>query len=296
MTTGTAPLRAWTPIIGRARALVAAFNLAWGRPPTLRRLHYELVSDAAATSYGYRNTQQDYKRLSALTAEGRRDGSFPDLDEVGRNVSKQQFFDDADELRAHVRSIAKVDRMDGQEYSVCMVVEKVGSRQFLVDWFNDYGVLIHALGGYDSQTQVDIIRRWQRADGRPMKLFYAGDHDATGEDIDRDFQSRLLNDGDADIEVQRVALLPEQVDTYGLPRSPFEKDDSRAESFIRRHGGLWQTELDAMAPDTLRTLYQEALDGVWDDDVFEARKAEEADLLREVLGDYAEAEDDETGA
>jgi hypothetical protein len=43
---------------------------------TLRQVHYRLVAEATG---GYQNTQNDYKNLSRLTAEARRNGGFPPL-------------------------------------------------------------------------------------------------------------------------------------------------------------------------------------------------------------------------
>jgi hypothetical protein len=56
----------------------------------------------------------------------------------------------------------------GQARSVCMVVEKAGSRDFPWDWFSEYGALVTSTNGYSSQTLVDQIRRWQLRDRRPM--------------------------------------------------------------------------------------------------------------------------------
>jgi hypothetical protein len=277
--------RSWPPIIKRANALVQAFGARFGRPPTLRRLHYELATDMSATELGYLNVLGDYKTLSELTARGRRDGSFPDLAESVRALTRHRHFNSADEVREHIREIVRVDRMQGQPRSICMVVEKAGSRDFLSDWFDDYGVLVTSTNGYSSQTLVDKIRRWQGRDGRRMLVLYAGDHDASGEDIDRDFQVRLAPRGTHSIEIRRVALLPEHVEQYGLVESPFDKDDSRAPSFIARHGGLFQVELDALDPDILRGLFEAEFEREWDKAVFQRRLDAEPALLAEVFGE-----------
>ncbi len=272
----------WEVILDRARDLHAAFRARFYRPPTLRRLHYELSSDASAVDAGYRNELYDYKALSTSTAEGRRNGSFPDLAESARYLSRDRAFASAQEIRAYVRGLVRTDRMAGQTQSICVVVEKAGSRDFLHDWFGQYGVFMTALGGYPSQTLIDTIRAAQQRDGRRMLVLYAGDHDCSGEDIDRDFQSRLGVEGS--IQVRRVALLPEHIEHYRLQRSPFDKDDTRARRFIQRHGGLWQTELDALDPDELRQLFEAEFFQVWDMSVYHQRLAVEADLLRDVLG------------
>ena len=164
--------RAWPPIIERARELALAFEARCGRPPILRRLHYELVSDASVTAATYRNTPSDYEQLSELTAEARRDGTFPDLSENVRRLSQVRWFEDAGPASA-LREIARLDRMKRQEHSAC--VEKDGTRGFLADWFNDYGVQVTSLNGYPSQTLVDRLDRWPYRDGRSMIVLYAGD-------------------------------------------------------------------------------------------------------------------------
>jgi hypothetical protein len=277
--------RDWQPIIQRARDLAETFVQRFGRPLTLRRLHYELVSDMSATAAGYANVLGDYKQLSAKTAELRRSGEFPDFAETVRYLSRERGFLNADELRAHIRAIARTDRMAGQSHAICVVVEKAGSRDFLHDWFDEYGVYVTALGGYSSQTLIDTIRRHQRRDKRPMVLLYAGDHDASGEDIDRDFQSRLGTEG---IQVRRVALLPEHIEQYRLPRSPFDKLDTRGKSFIRRHGGLWQTELDALDPDVLEALFRFELERLWDMSIYQQQLELERQLVVDVLGEDAD--------
>jgi hypothetical protein len=111
-------------------------------------------------------------------------------------------------------------------------------------------------------------------------LLYAGDHDPSGEDIDRDFVDKT----DCWDKVVRVALTAEQVDAYGLPPMPGKETDSRAAGFVAKHGELRQVELDALDPDDLEALYQDALDRFWDDDAYQdALEQEEAD--RSVLAE-----------
>jgi hypothetical protein len=70
-----------------------------------------------------------------------------------------------------------------------------------------------------------------------------------------------------------------------LPKSAFDKEDTRARGFIARHGGLWQTEMDALDPDTLHDLFREAFDELWDVDAYEEQLEAEDELVREVLGE-----------
>ena len=137
---------------------------------------------------------------------------------------------------------------------------------------------ILALGGYSSQTFTDDVADDVERDGRPAVLVYAGDFDASGEDIDRDFTDRSR----CWAKVERIALNADQVIEYQLPPQPGKVTDSRAEAFTARHGALMQVELDALAPDTLRSLYENALARWMDASIYEQVLALEDDERNEL--------------
>ena len=158
-------------------------------------------------------------------------------------------------------------------------------------WFGELGVAVVALGGYASQDIVDRIRRDVELQGRPAILIYAGDHDASGEDMFRDLVERT----DCWHAVHRVALTKDQVAQYNLPRNTGKENtegdpsDSRAPEFMARHGYVEnvQVEVDALAPDVLRGLYQNALDQYWSPSAY-AAVLEGEDEHREVLEQVAQ--------
>ena len=53
---------------------------------------------------------------------------------------------------------------------------------------------------------------------------------------------------------------------HNLPEQMGKATDSRASSFIARHGRLVQVELDALPPNILRQLFADAIDSYWDDE------------------------------
>ena len=238
--------RSWGPIVERARAIVESYDT----PVTLRQLFYRLVAAQVL-----RNTQADYTHLSHRTAEARRSGDFPDLIDNTRKIRRPAFWDGPrDALQALVTQYRR-DRTEGQENVVYLGVEKAGMVAQLDLWFSDRGLPILPLGGYSSQTFTADVAKDIKRQGRPAVLIYAGDFDPSGEDIPRDFAERVRC---FDV-VERIALTPEQVDEYELPVAMGKETDSRARSFAARHGRLVQVELDALAPDVLRHLYEDAL-------------------------------------
>ncbi len=250
----------WPEVIEQAASIVYSYSTS----VTLRQLFYRLVSAQVIP-----NSQAAYKRLSALTAEARREGGFPALIDRGRKIHQRVPFRDVADALSTIIGAYRLDRTEGQDVSLYLGVEKAGMVVQLQSWFGGLGVPVLALGGYSSQTYADDVTAHTEGQDRPAVLLYAGDFDPSGEDIDRDFTERT---GCWD-EVVRVALSARQVRDYRLPVNPGKTTDSRAAGFIERHGSLMQVELDALDPDTLRSLFTEAIGGYWDTSAYEAMLA-----------------------
>jgi hypothetical protein len=132
-----------------------------------------------------------------------------------------------------------------------------------------------AFGGYPSQTFVNDIISDIESYGRPAVLIYGGDFDATGIDILRDFLKRTEGHWH---ETERVALNEDQISKYKLPPLPGKSWDPRAASFRAAYGKLVQVELDALPPDVLKQIYDDAVAAYWDEDAYtESREQEEKD-------------------
>jgi len=179
--------------------------------------------------------------------------------------------------------------------------EKAGLVNQLMDWFGDpMGIPVLPLRGYSSVPfESAVIADVGRAE-RPAILIYAGDHDASGWDIDRNF----IDQTDCWAKVIRVALDPGLVAEHGLARQRGKHLDSRVEGFVARFGDAalydpaspyiyeggkryWlpvQVELDALDPDVLRGLFADAIAPFWGtstyDAVLEREAAERAELER----------------
>lgn len=263
----------WPPIIADARTWAAGMN----PPPTLRQVFYHLVAQQA-----FPNEQKNYRRLSSLTAQARRDGTFPALTDETRGIVAPPAWDDPDQFATSVVSQYRLDRWAGQEHLVLFGVEKRGMTALFRAWFGGYGIPVVPLAGYSSQTLADDVAATVNADGRPAILLYAGDHDASGRDILRDFTQRA----DCFTSVQRFALTPEQVGEYALPENPAKSGDPRAAGFASEFGPV-QVEVDALDPGVLRQLADDALAPHFDRYVYQSvveRETEQRETLAARLG------------
>ena len=117
---------------------------------------------------------------------------------------------------------------------------------------------------------------------RPAVLLYGDDFDPSREDSMRDFVERV---GAFD-EVRWVALNSDHITEHDLPPQMGKATDRRAAAFVPRHGEPIQVELDALPPDQLRNLYQQAIDEFWDTSTYQDVLDEEA-AKRAALGDLA---------
>lgn len=249
---------------------------------TLRQLHYRLVADPDT---GYPNLQSFYKRLSERTAEARREGTFPDLIDRTSTIVRPVFFDGPADAQQYLLDVYQRDRTEGQPWSIYLGAEKDGMSEQLSAWFtDDLGVPHVALGGWASQTLADEVRRDIENQGRPAVLLYAGDFDPSGEFMPEDFERRVR----AFDRVERIALTLDQIEEYDLPFNPDPevaekiKNDTRIKKFRERYGfetddDVPQYEVDALPPEDLRGLYQDALDAFWDPDAYTAALAREED-------------------
>jgi len=250
-------------ILKRAAEIVQSYDTG----VTLRQLFYRLVAAQILP-----NTTTAYQTLSNRTAAARRAGSFPDLIDLTREIHQHQHFDSPAEARDWLHNIYRRDRTEGQSATLYLGVEKRGIVQQLLSWFGDFGFPIVALGGYSSETYIQTILRDVHRQGRQAVLIYAGDFDPSGEDIIRDFGDRARGY----LRIVRIALNADQIDEYQLPEQPGKPTDSRARGFQARHGRLVQVELDALPPDVLRSLYQEAIDRFFDRAAYDSIMAMEA--------------------
>jgi len=234
----------WPNIVTIAEVLVRAETDSLGVPPTLRRVHYLLVSSVAATAAGYRNTQGCYKGLSDKLARARETGGFPDLTDLTRRVQYPLAFRDEAHAREWLADQFALDRRSHFDLRTVIAVEKAGLVPLIRSRFGWMDVT--ALSGYSSLTHARSLVRYD-------VIVYAGDYDPSGLDISRDIGART------GAEVVRVALSRDQVDDYALVPMPAKGTDSRMASMIASEGEAMQVELDAMDPAVLLDLISEGV-------------------------------------
>jgi hypothetical protein len=118
---------------------------------------------------------------------------------------------------------------------------------------------------------------------RPV-IFYLGDHDPSGLQMDADHFERLGQLSGYAIDFRRLALTKEQIEEYDLPPNMVKDTDSRSTGYEEEHGdGCW--ELDALDPEVIAGLVNNAIKSVIDLEQWEKGKAVEEAVQNKLEAD-----------
>jgi hypothetical protein len=282
-------------LIARANAIIDEYT-ADGFVLTLRQLYYQMVARDILE-----NKVQSYKRLGSILNDARYAGlvDWSALEDRTRNVKGQSHWEDPSDIIKSAAYSFALDKWEGQrcrpeiwveKEALAGVVERAAS-------LNDLSFL--SCRGYMSASEMyeaaQRIRLRRRRDGQETVIIYLGDHDPSGldmseGDIPKRFEIFLDKYGQDPVEVNRVALNWDQIEQYQPPPNPAKETDSRFAAYQEQYGDeSW--ELDALDPNTLLAVIQEAIDDVKDMDLFDELKDRE-ESQRQVLSKASERWDD----
>jgi len=255
-------------------------------PLTLRQIFYQLVSRLLIP-----NKQGQYKALSAALSRARKEGVIPweAIEDRTRPLYGSAGWGSAASFLHHnleaLPDFYHRNLMWSQDCYIELFVEK----QALITPFEraagQYHLLVNMGRGYSSTTVIkEMADRLETAvDGGydPVILAFS-DLDPSGVDL-VDNLSRQFLDFDLEPEVQRVALIFDQVEEYDLPHDPdaLKMTDARAKHFIEEYG-QYAVELDALSPAMLEELVRGAVESRIDRDSLEEQieiEAEERETI-----------------
>jgi hypothetical protein len=247
---------------------------------TVRQVFYQLVSRGVIAK-----TEAQYKQtVCRLLVEMRRDGTVPYgwIADNTRWMRKPRTFDS---LRSMLEMSQQTYRRALWNDQACYVevwLEKEALAGVLVDVTVEWDVPLMVTRGYPSVSFLHSAGEQIAGVDCPVWIYYFGDRDPSGVDIDRFVERELRRHApDCDLTFERVAVLPEQIQQYALQTRPTKKTDSRAKSFRGE-----SVEVDAIDPDTLRSLCEACITRHVDSEQLQRTQAvEEAE--RETLAALA---------
>jgi hypothetical protein len=253
-------------------------------PMTPRQVVYRLMGAGLAT-------KADAERIGEYLVRGRRAGLFPwEAIGDGRTESKvPAVCDDPEAFFAEMRqsaSVYQLDRQDGQDVYIEVVVEAAGAVEQVYRTTSQYGVPVYSGSGFVPVTALrQVVLRAEDRDV-PTIVLILGDYDPAG----RYIRERVVSDiaafadeHDVDIEVETIALTESQIDALDLIRAPM---DAKKRKKYPHWPHDWTVELEAVTPADLAAIVADAIEVRTDADtrqaVIEREADERADLMRQL--------------
>jgi hypothetical protein len=223
-------------------------------PQTVRGLFYQLVSQGVVEK-----SEAEYKgTVGRLCVRLRRQGRVP-YRWLSDNTRWMRKSTTDVGMQAALRRTAECyrrDLWDEQDVYVEVWCEKDALAGVLVDVTDTYDVPLMVSRGFASVTYLYETGQHIAGIGKPAFIYYFGDHDPSGVQIDRHVEHGLREHApDAEIHFRRVAVTPAQIDQWRLPTRPTKASDSRSRGF---RGA--SVDLDAVPAWRLRALVGECIE------------------------------------
>lgn len=272
-------------MIERVNSLVYQYRRQ-GFELTLRQVYYQMVARGFIP-----NNDRSYNNLGFVINNGRLAGliDWTAIVDRTRYVRCAEHWSDPAEILDDARGWYALDKWTGQPNYVEVWVEKDALIDIVGHACDPLDTPYFSCRGYTSQSEMwSAAQRFIKQDRRDGRyIIYLGDHDPSGLDMTRDIQDRLSMFG-ADVQVKRVALSLEQINTYNPPPNPAKITDKRYKKYTEKYGpDSW--ELDALEPQILAELITKEVTALRDEELFNAivrREEKGRNELRSIHDNY----------
>ncbi len=250
-------------------------------PMTVRQVFYRLVSIGVIEK-----TEAEYKStVCRLLTDMRRNGDIP-FSWIADNTRWMRKPTTYSNLEQAVRETAQFYRRrlwDEQGVYVEVWLEKDALSGVLYPITAQYDVPLMVTRGYPSLSFLHSAAEGILEEDKPTFLYYIGDHDPAGVHIPQKVESDLREmAAGAEIHFERIAVNIDQIEEWDLPTRPTKKTDTRSKTFKGD-----SVEADAIPPDDLRALVEEAITQHIDKEVLRSTTVAEKSE-RELLRAWAE--------
>ncbi len=259
-------------------ALMGALEriLAEQHPMSVRGAFY-----AASVAGAVEKTEQGYKKVQRLLVRMREHGeiSWRWISDGTRWRRGVDTFSSVDEALRRTAQIYRRSLWDHADEIVEVWLEKEALAGVLMPVTERWAADLMVCRGCPSVSYLHSAAAGAKEIGKPLTIYYLGDLDPSGKDIPRTVRQRLDEFG-VDFTLHELAVEPWQVEAWQLPSRPTKKTDTRAAGFSGA-----SVELDAIPPDRLRALVDEAIAAHVDLHqlhVLETVEGEERQLLHEL--------------
>lgn len=245
---------------------------------TLRQCYYQLVARDIIE-----NTEKSYKRIADLLDNGRKAGLI-DWQAIEDRTRQIRGWSGYESPAAFLQSVSRGFMLDLWREQPCYVevwVEKDALVDVVRKACAGTRTPFFSCRGFSSQSAMwRAAERFKAKQDKKCIILHLGDHDPSGLDMTRDIQERLIYFG-AGVQVQRIALNMEQVDTYNPPPNPAKETDSRYKGYQLKYG-VKSWELDALRPEVIESMIDEHIKQNMDMTLFNETLQQEQEQEQEL--------------
>jgi hypothetical protein len=245
---------------------------------TLRQCYYQLVARDIIE-----NTEKSYKRIADLLDNGRKAGLI-DWQAIEDRTRQVRGWSGYESPAAFLKSVSRGFMLDLWREQPCYVevwVEKDALVDVVRKACAGTRTPFFSCRGFSSQSAMwRAAERFKAKQDKKCIILHLGDHDPSGLDMTRDIQERLIYFG-AGVQVQRIALNMEQVDTYNPPPNPAKETDSRYKGYQLKYG-VKSWELDALRPEVIESMIDEHIKQNMDMTLFNETLQQEQEQEQEL--------------
>lgn len=241
-------------------------------PCTVRQVFYQ------ATVRGVvEKTEAGYGKVQRMLADMRRDGEigYGNIVDNTRWMRKPRTFDSLQDALDHTAAFYRRSLWTEADSYVEIWLEKDALSGVIMPITAKYDVPLMVARGYASLSFLASAAECIAEQARPTYIYHLGDFDPSGVNAGEKIEETLRERApEAEIHFERLAVDEYQIEAWRLPSRPTKTTDSRAKKF----GHTESVELDAIHPDYLRELVEDAiLHHVDDDELRIIKVAEESE-------------------
>lgn len=236
---------------------IASEYSAQGMRITVRQVYYQCVSRGIMP-----NSKKEYEKISDLVADGRMAGliDWDAIEDRTRYKRANAHWDSPQEI---IRAAAKQYRIDTRATQPNYVeawVEKDSLVSILEQTCSRLDVPCFSCRGFPSITALhEAAERFR--DKENAIILYAGDHDPSGLKIPQVITERFA-DFEVNVQLHRIGLTLEQIRELDLPSFPAKQSDNNFKEYFMNTGLTESWELDALSPDTLSAMFENAINSL----------------------------------
>jgi hypothetical protein len=248
---------------------------------TVRQCFYQLEVKGVVTK-----TEGGYRQVQTQVLAMRRQGLLA-WEFITDGTRWQRKPDTWNSSQEYIQAIARSYRRDlwrSQSNRIEIWLEKDALADIVVDTTNAWDVSLMVSRGQSSATFLQSAAKAAARhyyDGADTHIYTMYDHDAGGERSSRTIRRDLPELAGVPVDVTELAVTAEQIAAWNLPTRPAKQSDPEA----KKWGDRPAVELDAIPPDRLKKLVEDAILENVDHNEWEIERrieAEELDGLRRL--------------